>query len=71
MRVLVDEMPETQFDCPFLSFGAYYTHCSISTNSWDQCYIEKGLVCPYLAKGVVVNELAVEADGEAEAGETV
>lgn len=69
MRILVDEMPKTQFDCPFLSFDANYAHCGIPDYAWDQCYIEKGLMCPYLAKGVVVNELAGEEDGEKATGE--
>lgn len=64
MRILVDGIPKTPFDCPFLSFDANYAHCGIPTYSWGQCYIEKGMLCPYLVKGVVVNELAGEKDGE-------
>lgn len=71
MRILVDEMPKTYFDCSFLSFDANYAHCGIPTYSWSQCYIEKGLSCPYLVKGAVACELAVEADREAEAGKAV
>ena len=69
MRILVDEMPKTHYECHFLSNESNYLHCALPENAWQSCYLQRGYSCPYLAKGVAVNELAGKNDGEKEAGE--
>ena len=72
MRILVDKMPRNLHECPFSTRYVFkekrYYSCRFSG-------LNIGTTCPencdYLAKGAVACELAVEADGEAEAGKAV
>ena len=67
MRFLVDEMPKSTAECIFGRFDKlwYRWRCKFGD------YVPKDCpkTCSYLVKGVAVNELAGEDDGEKETGE--
>lgn len=72
MKILVDKMPKNSHECPFSN------RCIFKEKRYYSCqfsglYVETTCPenCDYLAKGVAAYELAVEADGEAEAGKAV
>ena len=70
MRILVDEMPKSAMNCLFSKYDPGRDLCFCRLDNWgvnDNC----PETCNYLVKGAVACELAVEADGEAEAGEAV
>ena len=72
MRILVDKMPKNFYECPFAT-----TYVFKNERHWVCKFdgLDVNDICPescmYLAKGAVACELAVEADGEAEAGKAV
>lgn len=72
MRILVDKMPRNFYECPFSTTYVFknerYWVCQFDGLDVKDICPES---CNYLAKGAVACELAVEADGEAEAGKAV
>ncbi len=68
MKLLVDEMPENAARCMFGWFDRPWNRWECNFGDYVPMNCPKA--CPYLMKGVVVNELAVEADGEEATGET-
>ena len=71
MRILVYEIPKNAMNCLFSKYNPDRDMCFCRLdNYWgvnDNC----PETCNYLAKGAVACELAVEANGEAEAGKAV
>ena len=69
MKILVDEMPKSGGSCIFYCYilGTEKHRCELDGFICDS---ECPKTCTYLAKGVVINELAGKEDGEKATGET-
>lgn len=49
MKIIVDKMPERDFECLFYATESGISFCGIPFRSRCPCHVENGKSCPFLA----------------------
>ena len=64
MKILVDELPKREFECPFCDCSFMRNFCKLGR---IECYVSYDVLCPYLVelKEDDICELGCEGEGKA------